>query len=405
MKITIIANFVRALDGERDGRFTYLAQEFFNRGYEVELVTSDFYHALKKVRPEPNYEKYPFTITLCHEPQYSKNVSIKRLYSHYVWGHNVLKYIKSCKRTDIIYCAIPSLTVASKLATFCKKNSILFVIDIQDLWPEAFLMSLPKNVLTNAIMSPLKWKANKSYRAADLIIGVSETYVNRAKAVNTKAKHAIPVFLGNDSSVFDSKKGEYKVERIKDELLLCYVGTMSESYDIPNVLYALRLVNEKKLSTIPIRFILIGDGSFRAKFESLASDVYPNTCFLGRKTYTEMAALLASCDIAINPIRKGSAASVINKVGDYALAGIPVINTQESVEYQTLVSRYSCGINCENDNVESIANAIVTIASDSVLRRQMGIASRKLAMEKFNRSTTYRNILDAVDELVKEFEI
>ena len=148
MKITIIANFVRALDGERDGRFTYLAQEFFNRGYEVELVTSDFYHALKKVRPEPNYEKYPFTITLCHEPQYSKNVSIKRLYSHYVWGHNVLKYIKSCKRTDIIYCAIPSLTVASKLATFCKKNSILFVIDIQDLWPEAFLMSLPKNVLT-----------------------------------------------------------------------------------------------------------------------------------------------------------------------------------------------------------------------------------------------------------------
>ena len=44
-----------------------------------------------------------------------------------------------------------------------------------------------------------------------------------------------------------------------------------------------------------------------------------------------MVGMLGVCDIAVNSISKGAAQSIINKHGDYAAAGLPVVNTQESL--------------------------------------------------------------------------
>ena len=39
-------------------------------------------------------------------------------------------------------------------------------------------------------------------------------------------------------------------------------------------------------------------------------------------SYEDMVQTLVQCDIAVNPIIKGAAQSIINKVGDYAAAGL-----------------------------------------------------------------------------------
>ena len=400
MKITVIANFTRKLDGERENRFSFLADAFAKRGHDVELIVTDFSHDLKALRPEPHYDKYPFKITMCHEPGYPKNVSLQRLYSHYIWGKNVLKHLKQSPKPDVVYAAVPSLTAAAKAAAYCRKNGIKFVTDVQDLWPEAFQIAVPNKTLQKSFF-PMRWQANRSYREADLAVAVSETYVKRSLSVNRKGAKGISVFLGNNGELFDSGVGKYKIERKGNEVILCYIGTMSESYDIPCVLDALKHIKEERLLPVPIRFVLIGDGSFKERFEEYAVSVYPEAEFLGRKAYVEMAGLLSSCDIAINPIVKGSVASVINKVGDYALSGLPVINTQESPEYRALVEQYQCGVNCGCGDSKAVAEAIVKLASDAALRESMGKASRKLADEKFDRRKTYGKILDAVEALVK----
>ena len=127
--------------------------------------------------------------------------------------------------------------------------------------------------------------------------------------------------------------------------------------------------------------------------------MYPNTTFLGRKNYQEMAGLLCGCDIVVNPIVKGSVASIINKVGDYALSGKPVVNTQESIEYRNLVETYNCGINCDCGNADQVANAIERLALDSSLREVMGKNATRLGREKFDRRYTYSKIVDTLEEL------
>lgn len=396
MIIYILANFTLALDGEKTGRFSFLASGLSKRGHKVKLVITDFYHGTKSPRPEPHYEKYDFEIVKCHEPGYKGNVCPQRLYSHYFWGKNVAEYLKKAEKPDVVYCAIPSLTVAVEAGKYCKRNGVKFVVDVQDLWPEAFSMVF-KNKLFKLAFKPMEWYVNKAYAMADLAIGVSETYVNRVLSVNKKINSGVAVFLGNDGHLFDESASKYKKEYNDGITRLCYIGSLSQSYDIKMVVDALVILSQK--TDLKVKFVVVGDGVYRTDFEQYAKQKGIDSVFTGRKDYPEMVGELCSCDIVINPIRKGSAASIVNKVGDYALSGLPVINTQECLEYRQLIEDYGCGINCECGNAKEVAAAIVKLAQSPELRKEMGEAARRLGKDKFDRRYSYARIIDAVEEL------
>ena len=403
MKIIIIANFPSKLDGKLNGRFIYLADMLMKRGHKVEVIVSDFIHGQKKHREESDImpDIYPFKITYIHEIGYSKNVQPKRLWSHYVWGCNVAKYLESNEKPDVIYCAVPSITAAYKSALFAQKNGIKYAVDLQDLWPEAFAMVI-KNKVLQKVFLPMKWYVDRSYASANLAIAVSDTYVNRILQVNKKLDSGISVFLGNDGEEFDKGRDKYHLERTDEEIIVGYIGNMSTSYDMPCVMDALAKVKERGNVKKPIRFVLIGGGVDENKFKAYAEKVYPNTSFLGPKSYQEMAGMMCGFDIAVNPIVKGSVASIINKVGDYALSGKAVVNTQESLEYRKLVDDYHCGINCDCGNSDQVAEAIETLALDEELRKTMGDNAARLGREKFDRRYTYKRIIEAVEKMYRE---
>lgn len=61
-----------------------------------------------------------------------------------------------------------------------KINNVRFIIDIQDLWPEAFKMVFKLPIVSDIVFAPFNFLANGIYKRADEIIAVSDTYVNRA---------------------------------------------------------------------------------------------------------------------------------------------------------------------------------------------------------------------------------
>ena len=93
---------------------------------------------------------------------------------------------------------------------------------------------------------------------------------------------------------------------------------------------------------------------------------------------------ICSCDIAVNSITKGAAQSIINKVGDYAAAGLPVVNNQECIEYRKLVEDYQIGYNVEVSNPEELAEKIEMLYKDKSLRERLGKNNRCLAEEKIH---------------------
>jgi glycosyltransferase involved in cell wall biosynthesis len=137
----------------------------------------------------------------------------------------------------------------------------------------------------------------------------------------------------------------------------------------------------------------MGDGPLKNDFEKYALDNQLDVVFYGRVPYPKMCGLLASCDVCVNPITKGAAQSIINKHGDYAASGLPVISTQETSEYRELISDNNCGINCECSNHQEVAYAITLLRDYAEDRLIMGKNAKKMAEVLFDRNNSYLSVL------------
>jgi glycosyltransferase involved in cell wall biosynthesis len=249
-------------------------------------------------------------------------------------------------------------------------------------------------LVSSAVFYPMKKRAEFIYESADKILAVSKEYVSRALAVNRICSAAESVYLGTELKFFDAAVKENSPYKNENEIWLVYIGTLGHSYHITCVLDALVLVKAAGIKNM--KFIIIGHGPLRETFEAYAHEKKVDCEFKGMLDYPQMATILSKCDIAVNPIRSGSSGSIINKVGDYAAAGLPVVNTQECAEYRNLVEEYQIGMNCEN-KAEDIAEKILTLCRDQELRRTLGKNNRRLAEEKFDREKTYEKILELIE--------
>lgn len=387
--IVIVANFVGGLQKKDNNRFPYLA-ELLSEKAQVELIASDFEHA-KKAKRNVDATIFPFHLTLLSEPGYPKNICLQRFKSHAVFGRNVLQYLRNRRKPDVVYCACPSLDAAWAAAKYCRETGTRFVVDIQDLWPEAFKMVFRMPVVSDLIFSPMNRTANRIYAQADDIVAVSNSYCQRALQVNKKASQTHTVFLGTQLSDFDRNAASHAVQRETEDLLLGYCGTLGSSYDLTCVFDALVLLRKQG---VPLpQFLIMGDGPKRAAFEAYAAENNLPVHFAGRLPYDEMCGLLCTCDIVVNPITAGSAASIINKHADYASSGKPVVNTQESPEYRKLVEDYNMGFNCRNGDAKDLAEKLNTLLQDASLRKTLGSNARRCAEEKFDRATSYGEII------------
>lgn len=396
--IMLIAHFCGDFDNKSNNRFNYLGNLFSENGWDVELVTSDFSHS-KKTKRTIVENRYNYRVTLIPELGYRKNVSADRLYSHYIMGRNLKKYLKSLKKPDIIYCAVPSLNVAGVAARYAKKNNIRFIIDVQDLWPEAFKLVVNVPAISDILFYPMRRQADYIYSAADEIIAVSQTYAYRALEVNKICKEIHSIFLGTELAFFDKLAIENKLmDKPEDEIWLAYIGTLGHSYDLTSVIDALKMVQDKGIKNI--KFVVMGDGPLKSKFEEHAKAQGIYVEFLGRLDYGVMVGILTASDIAVNPITKGAVGSIINKHADYAASSLPVLNTQECPEYRKLISDYSSGLNCENNNPADLAEKLLALCKDKVLRKTMGQNSRRLAEDRFDRKQTYEKIVSIINKSV-----
>lgn len=405
--ILLITNYWHFEEEKASSRYLTLAGMIVEAGMKLEVVTSSFYHGTKCRRnySEDYLNSFPYKITLVEEWGYSSNTSLKRLFSQWTFGRSVLKYLKNRKQPDLIYCVVPSLEVGDLITKHANKHNVKVVIDIQDLWPEAFGMILSTPIIRELIFYPLQLKANRIYSRADEIVAVSQTYVRRALKCNSRCQKGHYIYLGIELDKFD----HYSIEpnylpKKENDIWIVYIGTLGHSYDLISVMDAIALI--QKSGNHDISFQVIGDGPRRKEFEDYARRNGIHGVFTGKLDYSDMVKRLCKCDIAVNPIVKNSAATIINKHADYAAAGLPVVNTQESLEYRRLLEKYQGGLNCEQGNTQDLADKLTALIIDKKARIQMGDNSRRLAEERFNRNKTYLKIVEIIkDDKIKNANI
>lgn len=396
-RILIIDHFSLAPGENGNNRFIYLAKLLVEAGYQVEIVTSDFCHTAKKTRSiaQEHLDALPYTYTMLHEKPYKKNISVQRLISHYLFGRKLRRYLESMSiMPDVVYVAVPSIDVGAAVARYCSKQGIPLIVDIQDLWPEAFKLVLDNPIISRFVYCPMRKRIDSVYKRATALIAVSDTYIQRGAQCRESLDNCETIYLGTDLSVFDGAVRNSRVVKPDDELWVTYVGTLGRSYNVNIVSEALSKIKARDGKRIV--FMVLGDGPEKDAFEKHAHAFGVEAKFLGRLPYVEMAGYLAAADIAVNPIVKGAAQSIINKHADYATAGLPVMNTQECPEYRELLDKYRCGYNCFVENVDDVAAALQKLIDNPALCWEMGENSRRMAEELFDRPITYQKIITLI---------
>lgn len=403
-KTVVLVNRAMYLPGEGGYKRTmYLYDMMRKMGHRPILLTSDFNHYKKAQRNLKQFKKeYPdyCDIVFLHTRTYSKNISIKRRMAETDWKKGVEKWVKeNASHIDVVMMSMPDMNTILAVSKVCKENNIEVVIDVRDLRPEAFKVLLKNEVLYAIATYPMKVKADKAYACADKLFAVSEEYLERGNVHNSHAKLKKAIYIGAIIDKFDAGVEKFSSEIVKpdDELWVTYAGTLGTSYDLITVIDAAEKLKDKEYNGKRIKFLILGQGPDRISFEEHAKMISAtNVSFVGFVEYEKMAAFLSKSDITINAIKRRGSQSIINKVADYFAAGIPMLNGCVCKEQQDMVDKYKVGLNYEPEDVDSLVRAISELAIDEKRRQEMGRNARKLALEKFNRNTTYKELIEDI---------
>ncbi len=403
-KVAIVTLAV-ALEGEKGySRFRSLA-EILAEEFDVDLITSTFQHWEKKQRDIDTVKSLnaSYKILLAYEPGYKKNVDFKRILSHRVAVKNIIRIIEE-NNYDLIYCIIPPNSMAAAVGKYAKDHSIKYVVDVEDLWPEAMEMVSPlPSGLNNFIFKGFRKHAKVAYSCADAFVGTSDEYrdVPRVK-YGICGKTAETVYVGCDLDDFDSGVKEFSpsIDKPQGEFWVTYAGNLGSSYDIGTLIKASQLLFKSGHSDIRVK--ILGSGPLEEEFKNIAKEKKCNVDFIGYTPYRKMAAWLAKSDILINSFVLKAPQSIVTKIGDYLAAGKPMINTLSSPEFKAKVEKDGFGKNIIAENPQELASLIIYMKDHKNELQDMGDKARSIAEIEFDRKTSYQKIVKLIRTLLIE---
>ncbi|MCP3019498.1 glycosyltransferase [Cupriavidus basilensis] len=390
-KIAIIAPYTTLHGEDKSNRFRSLAALLAERR-SVTLVTSRFDHARKFMRSseEASSQDIPYSVDLIWEPGYRENISIIRVVSHFIFIIGLFWWlIRRGNGFDKFICAAPF----SMSAIICKAISRKkVVIDVQDIWPEAFFM-LAKNKSVKRLLRSTEVIAKVALKKSDAIISVSSEFSTRC----TKLSGGMPaktIYIGSEVSEELRRICRLSV-RDSETIRVVYIGTVGSNYDIRRIAEAVINFNGDKKWEL----IVVGDGPMLPDMVRRFSD-HNQIKFMGSHSFDEMVRITSECHFAINPIIPESSITVTNKVSDYFAIGIPFISGQNSSEVQHLVSQVAPQLCYESGNAASFQSVLRWIEkmSDSeyvTLHERI----RRIGDESFMRRSSYLAYEALIDSL------
>lgn len=347
---------------------------FKSKNCNVKVVQSDFRH-FHKIKRDDTKEDFIFV----KSDDYYKNISIKRMKSHYKFAKDAFKIIEEIG-PDLLYVMLPPNSLA-KFANRYKNEhkNVKLYFDIIDLWPETMPMRNLKQ------LPPFKyWRMlrDNNLENAECIIVECDLYKDVLKKTIKNVKTET-LYLAKSDMKIDT------IPRISDdEIHLCYLGSINNIIDIDKIKNLVELINKKKITTLHI----IGDGENKENLINEIEKVGAKIEYYG-KIYDskKKQEIFNKCHFGLNIMKDSVCVGLTMKSIDYFQYGLPIINNIKS-DTTKIVEEYESGINIYNENLDNIVNEIVKINSNSVLimkKNALRLFDDLFSLNAFNKKIQY----------------
>lgn len=390
-KILIVSQFY-APDIIGAAKYTSeLAEALANRGWEVEVIAPPPFY--------PGWRRHAGYHWFDWRTEIIENVTVRRvpviiprtphgllriihqLTFALTGGIRVL--IRSVRfRPSIIFTVAPSIANAPLNIFASKIVGAKSWLHVQDFEVDA---AFGLGVLTGNWKKTLaQLLESKVLLAHDVVSTISPAMIDRLLIKGVSPRRIIEIRNWADVSSISPLIGSgflrEKLSLQEDELVVLYSGSMAEKQGLETVASAARILEKSEPN---IKFILCGQGPFRAKLEHLCLNL-SNVVFLDLQPKEMLGRLLGSADIHILPQKRAAADLVLpSKLSGILASGKPVI-CGATVGSGLAREMEGAGIAVEPEDPVALAEAILSLANDNVRRKQYGVRARELAMANWN---------------------
>jgi glycosyltransferase involved in cell wall biosynthesis len=404
MKVWLVNPF-DPLPGEQEqlGRYGYLASCLRAAGHEVVWWSSLFSHRFKRNIAADGVIRAArdtgIEVRLLPTPPYQRNVSLRRLWNHRVFGCEFGRAARGRPRPDLILASSPPLESARAAVRLGRAWGVPALVDIQDQWPDNFARLLPRALrpLSRIVLAPYYRMERQAYTLADGIIGVARGYVERGLGVaGPKARHGVfplGVDLAHVRAAMAAGTAAHGAQWRKppNQLWLLYSGSLSHNYDFLTIVRAAAAARQRFGQRV--RFILTGAGELASAAQELVrAQRLDNVCLTGFLDFQEWACVLAQADAGFNASFPDALIYLPNKIFHYLAAGAAVLNTIPG-ECAELVAQSGCGLNYAAGDVQSCLAAIDLLLESPQRRAAMRTAAQRLAEQRFDRRIIYAELV------------
>lgn len=276
------------------------------------------------------------------------------------------------RKPDIIVATSPQFFAVVGGFALAKVRHVPFVFELRDLWPASIsALAAVKYPKLLALMERLELFL---YRNSNAIVSVTEAFKQDLIQRGIEGEKIYVVRNGVNLS-------HYKPLEAKDEALaeahgltgkfvVGYVGTHGMAHALDQVVEA-----AAHLRDMPdVRILLVGAGSEKARLEAMiaqcsSGNVVSLSCF----PKSDMNKVWSLCDVSLIHLRNLEVFRKVipSKLFESMGAGRPVLMAVPAGEATEIVEQTGCGIICEPENPQSIAEAVRKLATDTALYQRL----------------------------------
>lgn len=331
-------------------RTKYVEAVLKANGYMVEHLLSDFDHRSKKTYKAERSG----TIHYLHVPAYSKNLSIKRIWSHIRFGQQVKDFVDSADYDLLYHCAPPNYTIM-KLSKSKKKKDFKLITEIGDMWPESIPMGKGlKRVLRIPFSIWARFRDKFLYNS-DSVIAECDLFRDTIKQ-NSGIDHVQTLYFCKEFTGIGRALSYTPGEVVS----LCYLGSINNIIDVDMIGKVLQTMTER----VSVIFHIIGDGENRQTLVDVAEKSGAKIHYWGM-VYDEgvKKSIFDKCHYALNIMKPEVFVGMTMKSLDYFSAGIPLINNIGG-DIWKIVDAEKVGINISVDDYKEQISGLLDLTPE-----------------------------------------
>jgi glycosyltransferase involved in cell wall biosynthesis len=411
MKILYLSQYFPPEMGAPAGRAAELSRRWVEEGHQVTVLTGFPNHPTGIVPPE--YRR-KFRRLVNRENVNGVNVVRTWLlpFANRKAYERMLNYSSFCissattgmfvDRPDLVIASSPQLLVGLSGWWLARCKRVPFVFEVRDLWPES-LVAVGIGSQDSLLHRSLTKIAGFLYRRCDRLVVVTPAFKEYlVRHWRVREEKIFVVENGVETSLFSRFAPNAALRRelgAEGKFVVSYIGTIGAAHGLETLLEAASWLRERAPKVL---FLLVGEGAEKARIVSLArSRRLTNVRFVDQQPREKIPAYITASDACLVLLKKSELFKTVlhTKMLEFMSCARPVILGVDG-HARKVMEEANAGIFITPEDPAALAEAVMRLVADPVLRESLGRNGRQHVLHYFSRQHTAGVYLDVLEDLL-----